>query len=666
MAATGRGRHGLEIVRTTDLSDGCGYAQPAPPEIEDLEVVANALTAKTPRRLPSGSVVVDLVDTPRVLSRTVSPEGKIEAGVKRRRSVVAKKPTPSGDSSKDESHNTTSILDDNDDDEDFELPVAAAKKRRANTRPTIADSYSEGDAYVTAAAEPVESRLTAKSATPKLKPATPKPKPAPRSSKKPTAAGSINPPAPVPAPAPVVDDDPFAFVDERRSPGRPSPFRSVKPRASAPVVVDSDSDADCPAAGTWQNEPIPACIPKLAPTPKLKPTLKAKPKPFATASSDGEGAAEPSNRRASSRGSALKARAAMLENLDSEPRDDSDGDSEFSEHHPALARVPLWTTVRPSERFALPGWPSNAAEGCSPAFKPGFHGLCKYTDVFRQKRNFLPSAIDLAFTRRTFISTIEPLLDRVHCGLVRGILTKRKGDDETAAKYYRRAIALAESATEADRNILLWMDGAQQSGKPYDLDAPVPTAATHATYKIPLGPLLEGSDEDRRRFGNTVLERALYVHGSESKGCGASAVFKRLKYCRGCKRAAYCSTACQEGAWAVHRPSCRPPHSFVVGDLVRIGGLTNEAYQDHNGSIVEVQGPVADRARPLAHVPGPEEQPGGQAAAGPGGPCHQRSEIAWLRVASESLACQFILFFLVFLQCTLVFPLCPMWSSVGR
>ncbi len=42
--------------------------------------------------------------------------------------------------------------------------------------------------------------------------------------------------------------------------------------------------------------------------------------------------------------------------------------------------------------------------------------------------------------------------------------------------------------------------------------------------------------------------------------CGAAAAADggRLKRCGACKRAAYCSTACQAAHWREHRPECGP------------------------------------------------------------------------------------------------------------
>ncbi|RKO91528.1 hypothetical protein BDK51DRAFT_47824 [Blyttiomyces helicus] len=83
--------------------------------------------------------------------------------------------------------------------------------------------------------------------------------------------------------------------------------------------------------------------------------------------------------------------------------------------------------------------------------------------------------------------------------------------------------------------------------------------AALAQLDFPIGPL---------------IARSLRLPGLACDVCGTSATTNRLRWCGTCKRAAYCSTTCQEGAWERHGRGCRPPGAFQNGDFVRHSGLT--------------------------------------------------------------------------------------------
>ncbi|RKO89767.1 hypothetical protein BDK51DRAFT_51103 [Blyttiomyces helicus] len=263
-------------------------------------------------------------------------------------------------------------------------------------------------------------------------------------------------------------------------------------------------------------------------------------------------------------------------------------------------------------------------------FVQRFHCLRGYTAVFRDEDIKLPTADDLASLHQIFKSDEEPILHRVHCGFTLGVLLVRMCDPQAAAKRCRQAIALAESATVADRAIqVMFIHPAEglvqkETGEVLDdaliylranlksleqrpqtiAETPVRVRDSTKMFAVPLGPLRRGSDAQRRQFVNSIIKRATTVvpfrskrsgraYGVKCDACGTSEA--RLKYCARCNRAAYCSTVCQRNAWATHRTSCRPPHAFMAGDLALISGLEGAAYQNRNGSIVEVRGPAPDR-----------------------------------------------------------------------
>ncbi|RKO83094.1 hypothetical protein BDK51DRAFT_33962 [Blyttiomyces helicus] len=96
-----------------------------------------------------------------------------------------------------------------------------------------------------------------------------------------------------------------------------------------------------------------------------------------------------------------------------------------------------------------------AYEEASPSSIFRFSKLNSFTAVFHDNRISPPSTSDLPFMRRILQSEVEPLIYRAHCASVLAILTWRQGDLKAAAERYRRGIALAESATEADRRVVL-------------------------------------------------------------------------------------------------------------------------------------------------------------------------------------------------------------------
>ncbi|RKO88320.1 hypothetical protein BDK51DRAFT_38949 [Blyttiomyces helicus] len=226
-------------------------------------------------------------------------------------------------------------------------------------------------------------------------------------------------------------------------------------------------------------------------------------------------------------------------------------------------RIELTTTVEristiPDESFRL----AKMATACrawesKDCFAQRSFCINIYTRIFRDGNAFIspPTAGDLAFMRGIFESDAEPVLHRVQCGFTLGYLHGRRGNRKASGDDYRRAIALAKSATAAERSA---------------------TARLGAGKTAIVGDLLDGYLRVLRRalpvlaqrLTNAILERAFFVHGRSCDKCRTS--YGTLKHCARCKRVKYCSPACQKDAWSQHRASCRPPGTLVVGDLVYV------------------------------------------------------------------------------------------------
>ncbi|RKO94164.1 hypothetical protein BDK51DRAFT_29989 [Blyttiomyces helicus] len=198
---------------------------------------------------------------------------------------------------------------------------------------------------------------------------------------------------------------------------------------------------------------------------------------------------------------------------------------------------------------------------------------------------------------RIFRSEAEPLQHRITCGYTLGRMMTRMGDLHTATKRCRRALSLAESATAASRSAIVILDGPDvPAGALLNTALTVLRRTLEAGFERPTAPithndLISAFEWDRDRSGGgidfvvafvpdscddedyerhhtaAIFDRTFRVCGSKCDGCGkkpdASVL---LKYYSRCKMAAYCSPACQRGAWTLHRPSCRPPNTFLPGD----------------------------------------------------------------------------------------------------
>ncbi|RKO92983.1 hypothetical protein BDK51DRAFT_41810 [Blyttiomyces helicus] len=245
-----------------------------------------------------------------------------------------------------------------------------------------------------------------------------------------------------------------------------------------------------------------------------------------------------------------------------------------------------------------------AVEGASPAFLQRFNCLSHFARIFCEDHVIAATADDLTFIHRIFKSEAQPLPHRVTCGYTLGRMSLRMGDLHTAMKRYSRALFLAESATAAYRSVTVISDGQTVStGALLEAEItilrrtaeagkhPLLTPFTHTEFEstiewdgnqtgkgidfvVAFGTELVGDDIYEHRLTAVIANRALRVHGKECDGR--------------CKNAAYRSSACQRGAWALHRPSCRPPKTFLPADLVCIAGITSWPYQDSNSFIVEV------------------------------------------------------------------------------
>ncbi|RKO93041.1 hypothetical protein BDK51DRAFT_43130 [Blyttiomyces helicus] len=205
----------------------------------------------------------------------------------------------------------------------------------------------------------------------------------------------------------------------------------------------------------------------------------------------------------------------------------------------------------------------------------------------------MPTGEDAAFERGILKNDVEPLLHRVQAGIAAYLILCLTGDLSAAVKSRRRA---ADRCTGEllDHALAHLTENCVLETHP---DCACDGIVIAINFHVPFGPLVTGSAVHLHRVHDYILERALLIHGTTCDSCGASPADGsiRLKHCGRCEWAYFCSSACQKGAWELHRRACRPRGVFVADDLVRIAGVKSVDRQELKSRVVEVQGPVPDR-----------------------------------------------------------------------
>jgi len=196
----------------------------------------------------------------------------------------------------------------------------------------------------------------------------------------------------------------------------------------------------------------------------------------------------------------------------------------------------------------------------------------------------------------------EPILFRVRALFARAILVMFDDEFDDAALYFRRAIALSPkvSSSERSRQVKVPAGGADFMISVGDeLDA----IAKHANENLEAF-----EDEDPESVPEDILKtvpkvngvpdpdivRRLAVGGGKCDCCGKSRteVDEMLSRCVRCKRAYYCSEACQHKQWgAGHKKACREPGKFKPGDYMTLKGIV--AKPELNSKVVRVVRPVS-------------------------------------------------------------------------
>ena len=232
-----------------------------------------------------------------------------------------------------------------------------------------------------------------------------------------------------------------------------------------------------------------------------------------------------------------------------------------------------------------------------------------YTSVLAEN-HFQPRPEDMQLLKDIAKDESAPPLHRSKAAVTRGLMYWLKNDRELAKTEYRRAIKIAEgvSTSERERKVLLntheglrWvsqgplfdealtvtrgnldvLEGRLQATKVQQLDDKL--TLSQYSYCLPLGQSADAAE--------SVILSAFFNADPPSAACGAEGV--ELRKCGGCRRAFYCSAACNAAAWQEHKQDCRKK-AFLPGDLIKITtapadvGINPVGNISCNGYILEI------------------------------------------------------------------------------
>jgi len=246
-----------------------------------------------------------------------------------------------------------------------------------------------------------------------------------------------------------------------------------------------------------------------------------------------------------------------------------------------------------------------------------YHILHGMVSILKE-RYFEASPEDFQFLEtQIFLVKSEPHVYRVQAAKSLGLLHWDQGRREEAAAFYRDAISFGEKASAKERRKIISTNIDEHSGTLGErtvgsvIDEVVQQAQdnlsvleTKAHPAIP-EPVTHTMRSDgtpmplhyRHTFAGSSaaaekLGDLLAVGGTQCDCCGKTREelgVTHLESCARCKKAYFCSVACQRKQWkAGHKQACRAPGQVEAGDFVRLDGL--QARPELNGMIVKVVG----------------------------------------------------------------------------
>ena len=246
-----------------------------------------------------------------------------------------------------------------------------------------------------------------------------------------------------------------------------------------------------------------------------------------------------------------------------------------------------------------------------------FNCINGYTSVLMEA-HFKATEKDLQFLQRVANDVNAPPMCRARSSFTRGFMLWHSNDREGAKRNYGKAIRIAEGASRTERehkelftterglhptSMAPFLDEVLKNandnldvlqGRASKLDEQASGVIRKFKFQLAIGPHANHAELD-------ALQR-YFDYEKASQECGhCSATSIELSTCAQCKRAWYCSAACQKAAWESHKVDCRKTGKFQQGDLVKITQAPEELRQAHrqaggwtelDGNILEVVSPV--------------------------------------------------------------------------
>ena len=231
-----------------------------------------------------------------------------------------------------------------------------------------------------------------------------------------------------------------------------------------------------------------------------------------------------------------------------------------------------------------------------------------YTSIFRHNTISVPDKTHMKFLRDRAHDPNEPTAIRCLLALTRGLIAYGKGDRNKAAKYYQTAVDMDAVMSHTERMAIIYVPN-HATGKykescidEYHDDFMEKVRNNLAILKGQTSPM--NVVDPTHLFQNQInfnkgqtlkdQERLILAHQwSLELGCHSCQksppAVDRLKKCSRCHLVRYCSSECQTRDWkkGQHRLRCRERGSVVVGDIVKVQGLTLKP--EMNNKLMEIR-----------------------------------------------------------------------------
>lgn len=219
----------------------------------------------------------------------------------------------------------------------------------------------------------------------------------------------------------------------------------------------------------------------------------------------------------------------------------------------------------------------------SPWIESRWKNFFLYTELISDPRScgYEPTPDDTLAMKRLYKNQMEAVLFRANALIVLGFLKGRELQLEKAAHYFRMAVDLIPSSSELDRKVITANPLGDDELVPLGfllgildetINESIDALQTEIHVDISGIPKVNGTNDD------DIMKR-LVVGGGQCDCCGKERMQvdgNSLFRCTRCKRAYYCSSACQHRMWkSGHKEACRAPGQIEPGDYMLIKGLVN-------------------------------------------------------------------------------------------